>query len=135
MIEVSESDLIELLNGRRPEIEVGSFPAEVKKHLGCSRDTVFLTTPSLKHIFERHGDHVSPKEILYLPSVLLQGLWLADTRPNFVLVSGLYGNTRYKVAIKTTEDRRRNYIATFHRIAKKQTKSLLKKGKVLRPAW
>lgn len=135
LIEIYESDLIELLNGRRLEIEVGTIPTEARSYLGCSRDTIFLSQHSLKHIFRNHGDHISAKEITLIPTILMRGMWLSDKRPNFVIVSSVLEDIRFKAAIKTTEDRRRNYISTFHRTAKRQTKSLVGRGNVLRPAW
>ena len=135
MIEISETDLIDLLAGRKPEVEVGTLPQEVRRYLGCSRDTVFLTQYSLEHIFEAHGEHLMPKDILLVPEVLLRGLWLSDTRPNFAIVSCAFEKMRFKAVVKTTIERRRNYLSTFHRMAKRQTASLIRRGKVIRAAW
>lgn len=136
LISVTESDLIDLLNQKSLELEVGTIPYEAKGYLGCARDTVFLSNHSLRHIFENHGEHVSSRDLLLLPEVLTRGLWLSDQkRSNFVIVSCLVVETRFKAVVKTTLDRSRNYISTFHRTAKRQTKSLLKRGRVLRAAW
>ena len=135
LIEISDADLIDLLAGRKPEVEVGVLPHEVRNYLGCSRDTVYLTQHSLLHILQRHGDHVAPEDIRLAPEVMMRGLWLSDDRPNFAVVSCLVDELRFRAVVKTTVDRRRNYLSTFHRMAKRQTRSLLKRGTVLRQAW
>ena len=135
MIEIDEGQLHSLLTRQRPEIEVGTLPHEVRKYFSCSRDTVFLSKESLRHIFERHGDHVQLSEILLTPKILREGLWLADHRPEHCIVSCQVNEHRYKLVVKVTKDRRRCYVVTFHRTAKRQTKALLKKSRILRIAW
>lgn len=135
LICICEEDLVELLAARRPEVEVGSMPFEVRKHFGCSRDTVFLTTDSIRHIVKKHGDHVALKELLLLPQVLAKGLWLADHRPTYSVITCELDGVRYKSVVKVTRDRKRSYATTFHRTARRQTKALIKKGKPLRLAW
>lgn len=135
LIEINDSDLVELLAGRRPELEVATLPHEVRIYLGCSRDTVFLSRESAKHILMKHGDHISNEELKLLPMLLFQGLWLADDRPTHAVLSCEYKEIRYKSVIKVTKDRRRTYVKTLHRTAPRQTKVLMRKGTVLREAW
>ncbi len=69
LIPVSDAHLVELLAGRRPELEVGTLPHEVRIYLGCSRDTIFLSDQSILHIVRKHGDHISNQELKLLPKI------------------------------------------------------------------
>ena len=134
-ITVSKTSLVQLLGGNRPEVEIGSLPLEVRKHVGCSKDTVFLTTESARHIIGKHGNHVTLDELILLPLLLERGLWLSDRNKTHTVVCNQIGPTRFKAVVKVTVDRTRTYVVTMHRMAPRQTKSLLKRGSVLREAW
>ena len=136
MIEIIESEFIELLAGRRPEIEVGSLPFEVKKYFQCSRDTIFLTTVTARKIIEKHGGHIDFSQIALIPQALMMGLWIGD-KPHSCAISYVANNTgqRYIAATKITIDRTRCYLTTFHFAAARQTKSKLKNGQPLRLHW
>lgn len=135
LIEIKDSDLVDLLAGRRPELEVATLPIEVRKYLGCSRDTVFLSKESAEHILMKHGDHITNGDLKLLPLLLFQGLWLSDDRPTHAVLSCEHQHKRYKSVIKVTNDRRRTYVKTLHRTARRQTRALMRKGNVLRNAW
>jgi hypothetical protein len=138
MISLKPSDLLDLLASRRPEMEVGSMPLEARKFLGCARDTIFLSSESAKHILEEHGDHIAPESFEILPIALRKGLRIGEaSRGNFCTVSfvDVEMERRYFVAIKTTKDRRRTYVTSFHLGKARQTKSKLKRGQVLRQHW
>lgn len=136
MIKIVESEFVELLAGRRPEIEVGPMPLEVRKHFQCSRDTIFLTTASARHIIKEHGDHIGFDQVAIIPDALTMGLWI-DDRPNSCAISYLEvaSGQRYIGAVKITKDRTRSFLTTFHFASVRQTKSLLKRGVQLRPHW
>lgn len=136
MIKILESEFLELLAGRRPEIEVGSLPHEVRKHFQCARDTIFLTSISARHILQSHGDHIGFDQIALIPAALTKGLWIGD-RPNGCAISyfEVASRQRYKGAVKITNDRTRCYLQTFHLASARQTKSILKRGNPLRPHW
>lgn len=134
LVQITDSDLVELLSGRRPELEIATLPHEVRLHLGCSRDTVFLSKESARHIILRHGEHISNEELKLLPWILFHGLWLADTQPTYAVVSCFHEGIGYKSVVKVTNDRRRTYVTTLHRTAQRQNKALTKKGKILRKA-
>lgn len=135
VIEIQKSNLVDLLGGRLIEIEVGTIPHEVRLYLGSSKDTVFLTKFSIKHIFDSHVDHIDIDELLVLPTVLTKGLWLSDKKRNFAIATCEVGQNRYKAAVKSTIARDRIFVSTFHRLAKRQTKALMRRGQILRPAW
>ncbi|WP_368465714.1 hypothetical protein [Hoeflea sp. TYP-13] len=100
--------------------------------MGAQLDLVYLSSASLEHILEKHGD-VEMLDLLVLPKLLETGLWIGD-RPNTCSIAFQHpddGN-RYISAIKSAADGYEHYITTFHRCGKRQTKSLLKRGPVLR---
>lgn len=135
LIQVSDSDLVELLAGRRPEVEVGTLPHEVRLYLGCSRDTIYLSDQSVLHIIRKHGDHITNEELKLLPKILFTGLWLGDDRPTHAIASCEISGTRFKSVVKVTENRSRTYVKTLHRTATRQTRSLLRRSKILRQGW
>jgi len=135
LIRITETDLIELAAARRPELEVGTVPHEVRKYLGCSRDTVFLSSESLKHIIQKHGDHITHADIQLIPIILFSGVWLSDDRNTHAVATFLFEGRRYKLVLKVTVDRRRTYVKTLHRTSPRQTKSLLSKAKRIRDGW
>jgi hypothetical protein len=135
LIEIQDSDLVELLAGKRPELEVGMLPFEVRQNFGCSRETVFLSDESIRHIVQKHGDHIGNHELKYLPQILTSGLWLADDRPTHAIAICEVEGVRYKCVVKVTVDRRRTYVKTLHRLSPRQTNGLMRKSRVIRPSW
>lgn len=135
LISIQSSDLVDLLAGKRPEIEIATLPLEVRKYLGCSRDTVFLSSESARHIVRKHGDHISHDELRLLPRILFTGLWLGDERLTHAISSCVIDGVRFKAVVKVTVDRRRTYVKTLHRVSRRQTRSLLRDKKRLRESW
>ncbi|ABV91796.1 hypothetical protein Dshi_0047 [Dinoroseobacter shibae DFL 12 = DSM 16493] len=135
IIEVYDEDLVELFASRRPELEVGTLPFEVRKYLGCSRDTIFLSDQSARHIIQAHGDHITNTQLKLLPKILCEGLWLSDNRATHAVVSCNVYEVDYKTVIKVTEDRTRTYVKTLHRTSDRQKRALLRKTNVLRNRW
>src|SRR6056297_1274636 len=102
LIEIEDRQLVELSASRRPELEVGTLPHEVRRYLGCSRDTIYLSDHSIKHIIQKHGDHITNAEIKRLPKILFTGLWLSDARPTHAIASCELGGIRFKAVVKVT---------------------------------
>lgn len=132
LITIETVELIELSAGRRPEVVVGTLPYEVRRYLGCSRDTIFLSGDSIGHIIQKHGDHIELAQIRLLPEILFAGLWLKDSRPTHAIVSWEIETVSYKAVVKVTEDRRRTYVKTLHRTSPRQKASLLRNTNILR---
>ncbi len=135
IIQIQDADVVELLAGRRPELEVGTLPHEVRRLLGCSRDTVFLSQESARHILQKHGDHIGAEDLKLLPAIMIMGVWLADSRPTHAVISSTVDGISYKSVIKVTEDRRRTYVKTLHRTSPRQKKTLFRNGSIIRDGW
>jgi hypothetical protein len=135
VITINDAELIELSAGRRPELVVGTLPLEVRRYLGCSRETIFLSDQSVRHIVQKHGDHIGHNELKHIPKILFVGVWLADERRTNAIASCEVDGVRYKVVIKVTKDRRRTYVKTLHRTSARQTRALLRNTTRLRDGW
>ncbi|WP_281840392.1 hypothetical protein [Sinisalibacter aestuarii] len=135
-MEIQLGDLRTLRAGHRGDLQVGVLPFEVKKYSRVSRDTVVLSTQSVRHILAQHGDHIALETLLLLPSVLQQGLWISDRKMAFVVVyQDDVSGVRYKVALKMTADQSRSYVRTMHKMQHRQTRSVLKRGDLVRRHW
>ena len=135
-MEIDISELRSLRAGHRGDLQVGVLPFEVRKYLRISRDRVVLSTQSIRHILTGHGDHISVDNLLLLPSILEQGMWIADRPLAFAVVWQAGENDpRYKVALKTTADHSRTYVRSFHRMKARQTRSVLRRGDLVREHW
>jgi hypothetical protein len=135
LISIEDRHLVELSAGRRLELEVGTLPHEVRLYLGCARDTIYLSDQSIRHIVQKHGDHITNADLKLLPRILFTGMWLADDRPTHAIASLDINGTRFKAVVKVTNDRQRTYVKTLHRTSPRQTRSLLRNTNQLRPAW
>ena len=74
-------------------------------------------------------------DIITIPYGLQKGLFIGDERfPHMVVVNYLYPDnlTRYKVVLKCARQGRELWISTFHRLRPRQTKSLLKRGIIIK---
>ncbi|WP_319499297.1 hypothetical protein [uncultured Cohaesibacter sp.] len=126
------SQLHKLKQTKGASIWIGKLPQEVQLHLGSKMDNIYLSQASLIHILTEHQD-VNLFELLIIPEMLLKGLWIAD-RPNWCCISFqcTEEDRRYKAAIKAADNGYEHYLTTFHKTSKRQTKSILKRGPVLR---
>lgn len=132
----TQEALLHLVAGRVKEIEVGYLPHEVARHFETSKTTVYLSSESALKITRKHGGSLLFGDYEKIPLALQRGLWIAD-RDNSCCVS--YYDTeekkRFIAAVKITKDRRRSYLTTVHLASKRQTKSLLRRGPILRSHW
>lgn len=125
------SRLHELIAGRHDPLVVGPLPLVAVDYLKAKVPLVYLSRYSIQHILEEHPD-VSLFDLLRAPIVLRDGLLIGDR--NCVVASYCVSeeNIRYKAVVKCAGGGCDLWLTTFHRTAPRQTKSLLKRGKVLR---
>jgi len=122
-----------LLSGNSEPISIGRIVNQARTHLSQKTSVILLSTDSTRHILTKHGDHMEASTLLLLPEALRLGLWITD-RDYSCRVSFEEKETgvRYLAAVKATKDRREIYLSTFHRAQKGQTKSVLKRGTIVR---
>ena len=127
-------DLLSLLAGQvdRP-IEVGQLPDDVITRLGWKLPHVYLSADSLQHIYTKPD--ISHFDVLLLPLAISNGLLIHETaRPEYVLSSykRADGHQRYITVMKMAQDGCEIWIKSFHRARVRQTRSLLKRGSILK---
>jgi hypothetical protein len=129
---------IEALDAAETDVAlVGRIPETVANHIGAQLREVYLSHRSFKHIQVKHPT-VTSLDLLWLPMVIERGLWIAEkNRPNCACVTWQNPETahRYIGAVKVAGSGFEIYISTFHRAAKRQTRSLLKRGPILQTHW
>ena len=138
MYPLSPEDLRDLMSGRMPRLAVGTLPLEVRRHFGRSEDKVFLSSESVVHILEKHGEHIGYEELLLIPKILEAGLWIGEfNRPEWCSASLFLEdeNRRLLAAIKVTKDRRESFVATLHQAKPRQIRSKMRRGIILRQHW
>jgi len=126
-------DIARLLAGSSEPIPVGKLVNQAKSHLSQKTSAILLSTDTARHILVKHGDHIEASTLLLLPEALRMGLWIAD-RPSWCRISFLEKrtNVRFIAAVKATKCKRELFVGTFHRSQQSQTKSVIRRGKVLR---
>ena len=130
---VELEDLHRLVTGQVPILNIGRIPIEVLPYFRSTTQTVFLSTDSIIHILPEHEDHLEVPEFLKVPAVLERGLWIADRKMSCCIsYFDAVESIRYIAAVKVTQRRHELYLKTFHRGAKRQTKTLLGRGSLLR---
>lgn len=101
LTEIDQVEILELAAGRGLELEVGTLPHEVRLYRGCARDTVFLSQDSMRHIIQKHGDHIGLEDLKLLPTILFAGFWLSDSRSTHAIVSFEASGVRYKTVARS----------------------------------
>jgi len=127
-------DVNSLKCGYRNPVWVGEFPYAVAKALGLNNHNIYLSKQSLEHILYSHRD-ISMFNVLMLPLAIKRGLLIQELRrPGVVLVSYLDSSDgkRFVAALKTTASGAETWVSTFHRAHRRQTLSMMKRGKVLK---
>ena len=121
-----------LLEPPDKSVPVGYMPASPSAYLGCSLGIAYLSSTSLRHILKDHPD-ITLIDLLCLPMMVRDGLWVADRKPKNAVVVYDHPDTkkRYKVAIKVTADGFEPYVSTFHRFGDRQLEALLERGTIL----
>lgn len=115
-------------------IAIGHLPIKVAQHLGAPLQIAYISGESLRHILNIHPD-ISLIDMLCLPLMMQDGLWIADRKSAAVCVYTHPENgARYKAAIKSTASGFETYVSTFHRCAPRQLEGILKRGPILRDA-
>ena len=127
-------DIAQLLAGSIAVMPVGRLIKQARGHMSNEATAILLSSQTVRHILSSHGDHLSPSDLVVIPQVIQQGLWLAD-RDRACRISYQEHDTgrHFVLAIKATATRRELFVATFHRSNRKQFERLLRRGNVLRP--
>lgn len=128
------SRLHNLLLGKSDPIQIGDLPSLVCDALKWRLPHVYLSRDTFKHVLRKHPD-VTLVEFLHLPFAITKGLIVEQLkRPNSI--AACYTNAddgnQYVVAMKSAEKTCEIWVCTYHRLAHRQARSLLKSGKILK---
>jgi len=113
---------------------VGDIPKIVAQSLGTDFRSVNLSRAKYEEIIEKHPE-LTDYDFLQLPYILAHGLWIAERgQPTCRLVSSPIPNSdqRYKAVVKKARIGPDLWLKSFHRTRPRATRSLLKRGSILR---
>ena len=118
------------MSAKRGAIAFGHLPEQVAEHIGSRLGIVYISYDSLLHIMEKHK--ILMLEMLCLPDMMSNGLWIGE-RANqaCVVYSDPNSGKRFIGAVKVAAQGYEVYLKTFHICRKRQTASLLRRGRVL----
>ena len=136
-VEIQIEHIFRLVSGVYSEVPIGRVPIEARNYLGCVTSAVYLTDLTAQKILQKHGRKVRLAEFQTIPAALERGLWISDTSRGDTLCCSVWywdqvRELRFIAGVKTTKSRHRLLLTTFHIGGKRQVKSLLRKGKILR---
>lgn len=129
---MKSEDLLDLALGLRDRIVVCELSRLIANFLTASTPQVTLSRFSLTHIRRDHRD-MTLERLMLLPVAIKDGLIIREkARPQFLTVSYDLGDERFIAVLKATERKHAIFVETFHRARPRQTKSLLKRGRIIR---
>jgi hypothetical protein len=112
---------------------VGPLHNKGVAYLNSRTSVVNISHEGILHIDEHGG--FTDFEIITIPFGLMNCLFIGDLQePNRLIISYLYpdNNTRYKTVVKSANNGAELWVCTFHRMRKRQTKTLLKRGPIIK---
>ena len=127
-------DIRDLSSRQRDPIRVGELPFEVAIKIGLSNHGVYLSRQSYQHIIDAHGD-IDDYKLLLLPQMLKNGLIVQENaKQNVIIISYLDMSLglRYVAALKIVQSNTEVWVSSMYRAKKRQTKSLILRGTILK---
>ncbi len=127
-------DLKDLQDGKRDPIWVGEMPYYVAVKLGLKNHNVYLSLESLRHILEERN-HVPLLALLNLPFTIQRGLLIQEKKKPTIILASYFNaeiRKRYITAMKIKANATEIWVHSFYRSSKRQTKSLLRRGTILK---
>ena len=125
-------DLNNLRNGYKTSHQVAEFPQTVLDRLSWKSSIIYLSKESLHHINSDHPD-IDDFVLLLLPKMIRNGLIVQEAKkPNIVVVIYQIDETkRISVILKRARNGFDIWVSSIHRMKKRQTASILKRGFVI----
>lgn len=130
-------DLIRLRDLREGTIvhaDVGELAAEACQYLQSYTKLVRLHFMAL-HKIERKRHGATDSDFMTMDFGLRHGLMATDQKnPKEIVISYVLPDsaTRWKIGVRSCADGLELWITTFHRMRKRQTRSLLKRGVIIK---
>lgn len=115
-------------------VHVGDIPQIVAQSLRTEFRSVNLSREKFEEVMSKHPEMID-YDFLQLPYILSHGLWIEERgQPSCRLVSSPIPNSdqRYKAVVKRAKAGPDLWLKSFHRTRPRATRSLLKRGTILR---
>jgi hypothetical protein len=123
----------QIRSGAQSPFWVGNLSHELIQKLGWVTPCVYFSKETLAHINEKHPD-ISDFDMLHIPLALKNGLVLkensADNRVIIAYQPELQ-ESRFRLVLKSTMRNTEIWISSFHRMKRRQTKSMLSRTTIL----
>lgn len=121
-----------LLTSRNHAVLVGHLPEETYEHMHVKHNMIHFSNSSLMHILSKHKD-IQLVDLLIIPRMLSDGLWIGDRNKSCCISYYSPEKRRHFIgAVKSAKDGSEHYFTTFHKAGKRQLKSKINRGKILR---
>jgi hypothetical protein len=114
-------------------IQVAELPSSILESIGWMCPRVYFGKRSLDHIAEGHED-VTDYDLLRIPAAIKLGMMVLDERNGDYLEIGYQTenpNIRFRCTLRTFSDTE-VYVWTFHRTRRKQSRAMLRRGRLIR---
>jgi hypothetical protein len=127
-------DIQALRQGAFSERQVGELPSRELRTLGWRSPLVFLSRDSLRHINEAHPD-INDFDLLLLPEIIRVGLLVQEMeKPAYLAACYQSDSKRFCAVMKvSTRSRFDIWLVSMRRMRPRQTQSILKRGRIIRP--
>lgn len=134
VLELSRLHNLIIGKGTGSPIQIGDLPLSVCRALKWRLPHVYLSRETCEHILAKHKD-ISLVDFLHLPFAITKGLIVEQSkRPNSIAAcyTNAESGNQYLVAMKAAEKTCEIWVSTYHRLARRQAKSVLKTSKILK---
>jgi len=116
---VELSQLMQLVAGKLPALQVGDLPRPVAEHLGCHPAIVWLGHNEVQKIVMKHGDCINVPQLQCLPFAIRDGAYYFEpNRLKSVTVFHRFANDdlQYVIGLKPADRGSEVWVQTFFRI-------------------
>lgn len=126
-------DIVDLALGKYHAVAVCEISHTFANFLYAQTPRVYLSRESLAHIRKEHPNDII-SDFLILPDAIAKGMILRDmSRPNHLVVCYEKAEgVRYVAVLKATLRGDAIYVQTFHRGRRRQTRSLMRRARLIR---
>lgn len=132
---IERSQVHRLRQGRDGTLFVGTLARAGVEFLRAKTVSVLISKDGLLHIDKQHDD-ITDFDVITMSFGLQRGLFIGDrSQPTHLIISYIYpdNSVRYKIVVKSALNGSELWISTFHRLRPRQTRTLLKRGLVIKP--
>lgn len=116
---VELSQLMQLVAGKTPALQVGDLPRPVAEFLGCHPAIVWLGHREVQKIVRKHGDSINVPHLQSLPFAIKDGSYYSDpSRTNCVTIYHRFSHDelQYVIGLKPADRGCEVWVQTFYRI-------------------